>query len=42
MTGALIHRAAMESSSGGTTTVQTYARQLSDMAVAYLLTPDHP
>jgi AcrR family transcriptional regulator len=42
MTGALIHRAAMESSPGGAATVQTYARQLSDMAIAYLRTPDHP
>ena len=41
MTGALIHRAAMEPSRGGGTTVQAYARQLSDMAVAYLRTPDH-
>ena len=41
MTGALIHQAAMKPSSDGKTTVQAYARQLSDMAVAYLRTPDH-
>lgn len=40
ITGALIHRAAMEPFSGDKTPVQTYARQLSDMAIAYLLTPD--
>jgi hypothetical protein len=40
ITGALIHRASMESVSGDNTPMQTYARQLSDMAIAYLLTPD--
>src|SRR5579875_474150 len=41
MTGALIHQASMKPSPGGKTTMQSYARQLSDMAIAYLLTPDH-
>jgi hypothetical protein len=40
ITGALIHRASMESFSRDETPMQTYSRQLSDMAVAYLLTPD--
>jgi AcrR family transcriptional regulator len=40
ITGALIHRASMESSSRDEIPMQTYARRLSDMAVAYLLTPD--
>jgi AcrR family transcriptional regulator len=40
ITGALIHRAAMQSSSRDNIPVQEYARQLSDMAIAYLLTPD--
>ncbi len=41
MTGALIHQAAMQFSSRGTVPIQAYAQQLSDMAIAYLLTPDH-
>ena len=41
MTGAVIYRPAMESFLGGTTTVQAYGRQLSDMIIAYLRTPDH-
>lgn len=40
ITGALIHRASMESFSRDKTPMQAYARQLSDMAIAYLLTPD--
>jgi hypothetical protein len=31
----------MKSSSHDNIPMQTYARQLSDMAIAYLLTPDH-
>jgi AcrR family transcriptional regulator len=41
ITGALIHQASMESSARDDISMQAYARQLSDMAIAYLLTPDH-
>jgi AcrR family transcriptional regulator len=40
ITGALIHQATMKSSSHDNIPMQAYARQLSDMAIAYLLTPD--
>jgi AcrR family transcriptional regulator len=40
ITGALIHRAAAIASSPDKTAMDTYARQLTDMAMAYLLTPD--
>jgi AcrR family transcriptional regulator len=40
ITGALIHQASMKSSARDNFPMQEYARQLSDMAVAYLLTPD--
>ena len=41
ITGALIHQATRESSAPDGIPMQAYARQLSDMAIAYLRTPDH-
>jgi AcrR family transcriptional regulator len=42
ITGALIHRAAAMTSSPDKTPMAAYARQLTDMAMAYLLTTDRP
>ena len=42
ITGALIHRAAAVASSPDKTPMDIYARQVTDMAMAYLLTPDRP
>jgi AcrR family transcriptional regulator len=42
ITGALIHQATLDAFSPSHFSIQAYARQLSDMAEAYLLTPDQP
>ena len=42
ITGALIHQAALDAFSRPRLPMDVYGRQLSEMAIAYLLTPDHP
>jgi AcrR family transcriptional regulator len=42
ITGALIHRAQAIASSPDRTPMDAYARQITDMAMAYLRTPDRP